>query len=105
MGSGFSMLSQWIRIQGFDQKMKKIKAEENYSFFLTNIAIYLSPGLHSKDVHNTEEALSSQKRTSRTSKQYIFTFLVPDPAGQNQCGAGSTALPGSLFVVNCLYYP
>ncbi len=63
-----------IRIQGFnDQKVKK-----NYSwnfffnfFFISKTAIYLSPGLQV-----IEEAFSSQKRPSNTSKHELLQIIV-----------------------------
>ncbi len=84
-----------IRIQGFnDQKFKK-----NYSwkffyiFFLSKTAIYLSLGLHKVQyVQVIEEAFSSQKRPSNTSKHELLQFLSPFvghfcPPGS---GSGST---------------
>ncbi len=75
--------------------------------FWSNIAIYISQGLHKaymKDVQASGEAFSSQKRTSSTSKSKtwnFFTFSIfvgyfslldPDPAVQNQCGSESEKL-------------
>ncbi len=86
-----------IRIQGFnDQKFnKKITAEKKYKIFLgSKTAINLSLA-SIKYVQVTEEACSSQKRPSNTSKHefflllwVIFTLLDPDPVAE--CGSGST---------------
>jgi hypothetical protein len=68
-----------IRIQGFnDQKLKKITAEIFfYIFFLIKTAIYLSLGLHKVQyVQVIEEAFSSQKRPSNTSKHELLQIFV-----------------------------
>jgi hypothetical protein len=50
------------------KNLKNISAEKKIKFFfLSKTAIYLSLGLH-KDVQVSEEACSSQKRPSNTSK-------------------------------------
>ncbi len=50
------------------KNLKKITAEKKINFFFkSKTAIYLSLGLH-KYVQVTEEAYSSQKRPSNTSK-------------------------------------
>jgi hypothetical protein len=75
-----------IRIQGFnDQKLKK-KYSWKKNFFSSKSTIYLSLGLHKE---RSEEAFSSQKRPSNTSKHellkknlllwVIFALLDPDP--------------------------
>ncbi len=68
-----------IRIQGFhDQKLKKNYSWNFFYIFLgSKTAIYLSLGLH-KVCPSIEEAFSSQKRPSNTSKhellQHFFYF-------------------------------
>jgi hypothetical protein len=68
-----------IRIQGFnDQKLKKITAENFFIyFFLSKTAIYLSLGLHKVPyVQVIEEAFSSQKRPSNTSKHELLLLPI-----------------------------
>jgi hypothetical protein len=78
-GSGSSNLG-WIpiRIQygswsnrdlGLNDQKLKLKKK-----FGSKTTIYLSLGLH-KNVHVTEEAFSSQKRPSKTSKHEFFSIL------------------------------
>ncbi len=85
-GSGSSILG-WIpiriRIQSGSRSLMT-KNWKNYSwknFFLSKTAIYLFLGLHIKYVQVTEEAFSSQKRPSNTSKhellQIFFYFCGP----------------------------
>ncbi len=67
-----------IRIQGFnDQKSKKNNSWKKIKmFFWSKTAIYLFLGLHKVPyVQVTEEACSSQKRPSNTSKHEFFLLL------------------------------
>ncbi len=82
-GSGSSSLG-WtpirIRIQSGSRALmtknwKKITAECFFYFFYDQTAIYLSLGLH-KDVQVIEEAFSSQKRPSNTSKHELLQIFV-----------------------------
>jgi hypothetical protein len=62
------------------KSLKKFTAEKkNYIFFFDQklkFTLYLSLGLHLKDVQVTEEAFSPQKRTSSTSKHEISLFFL-----------------------------
>jgi hypothetical protein len=77
---------------------KKFTAGKKKNFGLKT-TIYLSLGLH-KDVQATEEAFSSQKRTSSTSKHEIsknfpilwVIFALLDPDRDSEYGSGSIAL-------------
>ncbi len=61
-----------IRIQGFNyQKIKKKNTAENFSSFFDQKLQYTYSHAFIKDVQATGEALSPQKRTSRTSKDEI----------------------------------
>jgi hypothetical protein len=85
-----------IRIQGFhDQKLKKITAEKKLNYFLIKNCNLPIPRPPIKYVQVTEEACSSQKRPSNTSKHdfflllwVIFALLDPDP--DSEYGSGST---------------
>jgi hypothetical protein len=65
-----------IRIQGFnDQKLKKkLQLKKNLIFFGSKTAIYLSLA-SIKYVQITEEAFSSQKRPSNTSKHELLQIF------------------------------
>ncbi len=55
---------------------KKLTAEKkNIKFFWSKTTIYLALGLHIKNVQVTEEAFSSQKRPSNTSKHELLKFF------------------------------
>jgi hypothetical protein len=85
-----------IRIQGFnDQKLKKNTAEKKNIFFFDQKLQFTYPEASIKCVQVTEEACSSQKRPSNTSKHefflllwVIFALLDPDP--DPDYGSGST---------------
>ncbi len=62
-----------IRIQGFkDQKLNKITAEKKIKFFQDQKLKFTYPQASIKKVQVTEEAFSSQKRPSNTSKHELF---------------------------------
>jgi hypothetical protein len=87
-----------IRIQGFnDQKFKKITAEKKNLIFFDQKLQFTYPLASIKCVKVTEEACSSQKRPSNTSKHefclllwVIFALLDPDPDSEYGSGSGST---------------
>jgi hypothetical protein len=101
--SGFRIRIHFLRIRIqsgsralMTKNWKKITAEKKIQFFLSKSAIYLSLGLH-KVFPITEEASSSQKRPSNTSKHefflllwVIFALLDPDPDSEYGSGSGST---------------
>jgi hypothetical protein len=85
-----------IRIQGFnDQKLKKkLQLNKKKNFFDQKLQ-FTYPLASKKYVQVTEEACSSQKRPSNTSKHefflllwVIFSLLDPDP--DSEYGSGST---------------
>jgi hypothetical protein len=76
-GSGSSILGLIpIQIQGFgDQKLKKFIAEKK-EILLDQKLQFTYPWASIKDVQVTEEAVSSQKRISSTSKHEISYFFL-----------------------------
>ncbi len=74
---GSSMLG-WIPIQSFNDQ-KKFTAEKKYYLFFHHKLQFTYPYASIKNVQVTEEAFSSQKRTSSTSKHeisWVFSSFV-----------------------------
>jgi hypothetical protein len=79
------------------KNLKKITAEKKIKFFLNQKPQLTYPLASIKYVQVTEEACSSQKRPSNTSKHefflllwVIFALLDPDPDSEYGSGSGST---------------
>jgi hypothetical protein len=65
-----------------NKNWKKLTPED-FLYFLSEVAIYLSLG-SIKDVQATGEAFSPQKRTSRTSKHEMFVGLFCPPGSGSE---------------------